>query len=377
MIIGITGFNGAGKSTVAKYLEGKGFLYLSMNKILSEECKKRGLSDDRDDLVVVANELRNKLGPSALIKITQDYFKPNKDVVIESLRNPEEVRELKAKNRFYLIGLNADINLRYMRARKRARDSEIVSFEKFAENEKRELSNTTINAQLLLETYRLKDFEIINDWDLDSLYERVDIILSLIDSMKNAYERFDNSYVTIYKFKEKVISRPFKDKYYLNIAREVAKRSTCLNVRYGALIVKNDQIISTGYVGAPRGVMSSLDKGFCLRRQFNIPSGSNYEICRSVHAEQNAIINAARAGVSLLDSKMYFFGEKYDKDGSLSLINGFPCFICKKMILNAGIKEFISVNESGEIVYFDVNDWRKQWQERDMLDDQVKYSAKY
>ncbi len=377
MILGITGFNASGKSTVAKYLEGKGFLYLSMNKILSEECKKRGISNDRDNLVVVANELRAELGPSALVKIAKNYFNNAENIVIESLRNPEEVRELRNETNFYLLGMNADIKLRYERAKQRARDNEIISFEKFIANEKRELSNDSENAQKLLDTYKLKDFEIINDQDLENLYERIDILLSLIKSNDSPYKRFDNSYVTIYKIGEKVILRPFKDKYYLSIAREVAKRSTCLNVRYGAILVKDDQIISTGYVGAPRGVMSSLDKGFCLRRSLNIPSGSNYEICRSVHAEQNAIINAARAGTSLLGASLYFFGEKYNSDGSLSLVNGYPCFICKKMILNAGIKRFISVNDKGEITYYDVDEWRSHWQEHDMLDDQVKYSAKY
>ncbi|MDK2850005.1 MAG: dCMP deaminase [Candidatus Woesearchaeota archaeon] len=377
MIIGITGFNGAGKSTIAKYLEEKGFLYLSMNTILSEECKKRGLSNDRDNLITVANELREKLGPAALVKIAKESFEPNKDIVIESLRNPEEVKELKSYDKFYLIGVNADINKRFERIKLRKRDLESMSFKKFVENERRELTNTTLNAQLLLDTYKLKDFEIVNDFDLNNLYERVELILSIITSIKDPYDRFDKSYVSVYKFDKKVILRPFKDKYYLSIAREVAKRSTCLNVRYGAIIVKDDQIISTGYVGAPRDVLSSLDKGFCLRRQLNIPSGSNYEICRSVHAEQNAIINAARAGVSLLGSKMYFFGERYNSDGSLSLVTGYPCFICKKMIINAGIKNFISITEKGEIAYYDVNEWKENWRKKDMLEDNVKYSVKY
>ena len=94
--------------------------------------------------------------------------------------------------------------------------------------------------------------------------------------------------------------RPEKDQYYLDIAKVVSARSTCLKVLMGAIIVKEDQIIATGYVGSPRHTKSSIEHKVCLRQQLNIPSGTQYELCRSVHAEQNAIINAARAGVSLL-----------------------------------------------------------------------------
>ena len=90
----------------------------------------------------------------------------------------------------------------------------------------------------------------------------------------------------------------------------VSQRSTCLKVLIGAIIVKEDQIIATGYVGAPRHTRSSLEHGFCLRQKLHIPSGTQYELCRSVHAEQNAIINSARAGVSLFGGDMYIFGER-------------------------------------------------------------------
>ena len=95
-------------------------------------------------------------------------------------------------------------------------------------------------------------------------------------------------------------TRTSKDHYYLGIAKEVASRSTCWRRAIGAIIVRDDQIISTGYVGAPRKTKDSLEHGFCLRDKLGIPHGQRYELCRSVHAEQNAIINAARAGVSLL-----------------------------------------------------------------------------
>jgi len=169
-----------------------------------------------------------------------------------------------------------------------------------------------------------------------------------------------------------MIFRPEKDQYYLDIARVVATRSTCLKVILGAIILKEDQIIATGYVGAPRKTKSSLEHGFCLRKKLNIPSGQQYELCRSVHAEQNAIINAARAGVSLLGGNMYIYGETRDTG---EVINAFPCFICKKMIINAGLNRVITSVKDNEKGYmaFTVEEWIEEWQKIDIIDDRYKY----
>ncbi|MFQ6037044.1 MAG: cytidine/deoxycytidylate deaminase family protein [Candidatus Aminicenantales bacterium] len=164
--------------------------------------------------------------------------------------------------------------------------------------------------------------------------------------------------------------RSSKDTYYLNIAREVSRHSTCHRRSIGALIIRDDQIISTGYVGAPRKTKDSLEHGFCLRDRLNIPHGQRYELCRSVHAEQNAIINAARAGVSLLGGDMYIYGSIPGKDRP---INAFPCFICKKMIINAGLNRIICSTEEGKMKVFRVSDWVKDWQENDIIDDKHQY----
>jgi len=174
----------------------------------------------------------------------------------------------------------------------------------------------------------------------------------------------------------KTAQRPSKDQYYLNIAREVSKRATCMRAHFGCIIVKDDQIISTGYVGAPRKTKDCLERGNCLRQQLHIPSGQQYELCRSVHAEQNAIINAARAGVSLLGGNMYLYGVKI-VDGKEYQTFAYPCFICKKMIINAGIKKFIGHNEQGEMIVHDVEQWALDWAESDMIDDKQKYTGSY
>jgi len=168
-----------------------------------------------------------------------------------------------------------------------------------------------------------------------------------------------------------MIERPAKEDYYLNIAQVVSRRSTCLKVLIGAIIVKEDQIIATGYVGAPRHTRSSLEHGFCLRRKLQIPSGTQYELCRSVHAEQNAIINAARAGVSLLGGDMYIFGEERE---SGKTIFAFPCFICKKMIINAGLNRIVvSQPDAERRRIFQVDDWAREWLDQDILEDSVRY----
>ena len=168
--------------------------------------------------------------------------------------------------------------------------------------------------------------------------------------------------------------RPKKEQYYLDIAKVVSARSTCLKVLIGAIIVKEDQIIATGYVGAPRKTKSSLDHDFCLRQQLQIPSGTQYELCRSVHAEQNAIINAARAGVSLLSGDMYIFGENRLTGKALF---AFPCYICKKMIINAGLNRIIVSSEGAEkYQIFSTHDWITEWQANDIIDDRYKYGQK-
>ncbi|MDI6698239.1 MAG: dCMP deaminase family protein [Candidatus Saccharicenans sp.] len=164
--------------------------------------------------------------------------------------------------------------------------------------------------------------------------------------------------------------RVSKDEYYLGIAREVSLRSTCFRRSLGAIIVRDDQIISTGYVGAPRKTRDSLEHGFCLRDRLGIPHGQRYELCRSVHAEQNAIINAARAGVSLLGGDMFIYGRD-PRTGQE--IDAFPCFICKKMIINAGLNRVVCSTASGGLQVFLVADWIRDWQTNDILDDTHQY----
>lgn len=136
--------------------------------------------------------------------------------------------------------------------------------------------------------------------------------------------------------------RPGKTDYYLNIALDVAARGTCLRRNFGTVIVKDDAIVSTGYTGAPRGLPNCCDLGTCERERRGIPSGERYELCRSVHAEMNAIINAGRD--KTLGATLYLAGFDV-KSGEL--IDAEPCFLCKRVIINAGIYKVICRNKDG------------------------------
>ena len=146
-----------------------------------------------------------------------------------------------------------------------------------------------------------------------------------------------------------------KINYYLEIADTVLKRATCLRRNYGAVIVKNDEIISTGYNGAPRGRKNCIDLGYCAREKLNIKSGEKYELCRSVHAEQNAIISAARKDT--IGATMYMVGRDVKTGEVLDNIDS--CSMCKRVVINAGIEKVIVKDKNAECGYkiMDVNDW--------------------
>ena len=149
------------------------------------------------------------------------------------------------------------------------------------------------------------------------------------------------------------MGRISKENYYLNIAETVLDRATCLRRVYGAIRVKNDEIISTGYNGAPRGRQNCVDMGFCTREAMKIPSGERYELCRSVHAEANAIISAARRDT--VGSTLYLVGRDA-RTGEL-LPNATSCSMCRRLVINAGIEKVVIRNTETEFTVVDVEDW--------------------
>lgn len=150
-----------------------------------------------------------------------------------------------------------------------------------------------------------------------------------------------------------MIERRDKINYYLDLAETVSKRSTCIRRKYGAVIVKNDEVISTGYVGAPRGRKNCTDTGICIRQQMSIPRGERYELCRSVHAEMNAIISASRD--KMIGSAMYLAGV--DAQSGEYIPNSNSCSMCKRVIINAGIERVYIRDSRDEYRMIEVQEW--------------------
>ena len=149
------------------------------------------------------------------------------------------------------------------------------------------------------------------------------------------------------------MTRRDKINYYLDIAESVLKRGTCMRRKFGAIIVKNDEIISTGYVGAPRGRMNCSDLGYCMREKLNIPKGERYELCRSVHAEANAIISAPRS--EMIGASIYLACHDAKTDTLYGEVE--PCSMCKRLIINAGITTVYVRTTEDEYRTIDVNSW--------------------
>ncbi len=144
-----------------------------------------------------------------------------------------------------------------------------------------------------------------------------------------------------------------KENYYLDIAETVLTRGTCLRRKFGAIIVNADQILSTGYTGAPRGRKNCCDLNMCVREKLNVPRGQRYELCRSVHAEANAIIAASRE--SMIGATLYLVGRdaqtnEYVKDAN-------SCGMCKRLIINAGIQRVVIRDTKDEYREINVRDW--------------------
>lgn len=149
------------------------------------------------------------------------------------------------------------------------------------------------------------------------------------------------------------MNRRDKYNYYLDIAETVLERGTCLRRNYGSIIVKNDEIISTGYTGAPRGRKNCIDLKKCIREELHIPRGTHYELCRSVHSEANAIISASRK--DMIGATLYLVGK--DSKTKEYVANANSCSMCKRLIINSGISLVVIRDSKDEYRVIDVNSW--------------------
>ena len=149
------------------------------------------------------------------------------------------------------------------------------------------------------------------------------------------------------------MDRRDKQNYYLDIAETVLERGTCLRRNYGSIIVKNDEIISTGYTGAPRGRKNCIDLNSCIREKLQVPRGTHYELCRSVHSEANAIISASRK--DMIGATLYLVGRDAKTKEYVSDANS--CSMCKRLIINSGISHVIIRDSKEEYRKISVDSW--------------------
>lgn len=305
MIIGLTGKNASGKGEVAKFLQDRGFIFLSLSDVLRNELKKRRLPITRDHLTDVGNELRQKHGPGVLAQHILDSLGDTAHYVIDSFRNPTEVEVFRHRPDFLLWSIEAAPRVRFERIKARARENDPRTFSDFNLVEKREARNQDKNKQNLEDCAALADAHIANNATLDALYRR------LVPLTKKALAS---------------IPRPSWDEYFMRIAQVVAKRSNCLKRKVAAVIVKDGRIISTGYNGTPRHTKNCYQGG-CPRCNQVGPSGKGLSECYCSHGEENAIVQAAYHGISIKDSTLYTTFS--------------PCLLCTKMIINSGVREVI------------------------------------
>ncbi|MDD5566990.1 MAG: AAA family ATPase [Patescibacteria group bacterium] len=181
MIIGITGTLGAGKGTVVEYLKKKGYKHYSVREFLLKQIRKLGLPENRDSMVMVANDLRKKYSPSYIAEeLYKEAEKADGNCVIESLRAPREVEALKNKDRFYLLAVDAELKIRFERIKKRNSETDAVNFEEFVENEQREMNSTDPTKPNISRCMTMADFVIDNNGSFDELYAKIDEILEKI-----------------------------------------------------------------------------------------------------------------------------------------------------------------------------------------------------
>jgi dCMP deaminase len=313
MIIGITGTLGAGKGTVVDFLKERGFSHYSVREFLIEEISTRGLDVNRDSMISVANDLRAKFGASYIV---EELFKRAEekggDCVIESVRCLGEAEALKEKGGFAFWAVDADVETRYARIVERKSSTDRVSFQDFVRQEESEMENVDPSKQNLKVCIEMADVCFRNDWTVSELKGKVEKALEQVSEDETQGEKY---------------VRPTWDEYFMDICRAVAKRGTCDRGRTSCVIVKNKQILVTGYAGSPLGLPHCDEVGHQFENTIHEDGVKRSHCIRTTHGEQNAICQAAKIGVPIDGATLYCKME--------------PCPVCAKMIINSGIKRVV------------------------------------
>jgi dCMP deaminase len=307
MYIGITGLYCSGKDSVAEILAKRGFGHLSLSDGVRKEMKDKGIKITRDNLISFANEMRVKFGEGIWAKKIIEQIEKNDldNVVITSIRSPSEVKELERLKNFFLIYVEAPLKLRFERAQLRNRENDPKTLKEFVKKENFERYGKK-NQQNIDPVLKKAKIHVLNDLSLEDLNKKVELVL--IDLKKK-------------------LKRPNWDEYFMDIVKTVSSRATCDRGRTACVIVKDKRILCTGYVGSPIGLPHCDEVGHLYEIRYD-ENGKKTEHCiRTVHAEQNAIAQAARYGIPIEGATVYMKLE--------------PCFWCVKQMINAGIKRVV------------------------------------
>lgn len=306
MILGLTGKNGSGKGEAAEFLKKLGYHYHSLADVVREELTSRGVEVTRDALIKTANELRATFGASVLAERVLAKLDPEKNYVIDSIRNPFEVEALRrGRKDFHLTAIEADPRIRFERLKNRNRENDPQSYDDFLKLEAQEAGSNDPATQQLNRTIELADAIVENNTTLEDLQEEARQVLRALAINT---------------------SRPDWDEYFMRIAQVAALRSNCIKRKVAAIITADRRIISTGYNGTPRGI-KNCNEGGCPRCHTFGASGEDLEKCLCVHAEENAIVQAAYHGTRIAGATLY---STYS-----------PCLGCSKLIINGGIREVV------------------------------------
>lgn len=307
MIVGVAGSYCAGKDTLAAYLASKGFTHISLSDLLRAELRARKNEVTRDNLIALGNELRAKFGHGVLASMALDSIEPDKPHVISSIRNPVELEVLRKRKNFIMTWVDAPPKTRFKRMQARGKaGEELPTYDAFLASERKEQSDDPAGQQM------------------HKIAEAADVVITNTGTTEEFFRKAD---LFLKKYGPLLDKRPDWDEYFIGIMRQVGRRGTCDRGKSGAVLVKDKRLLSTGYVGAPAGLPHCDEAGHEMHT-VNNPDGTTSSHCiRTTHAEQNAIVQAARHGIPIEGAALYCKME--------------PCYACAKMIINAGIRRVV------------------------------------
>ena len=310
--IGVTGLFCSGKDTFANYLLMRGFEHISLSEILRDEARKRSISLTRKNLQKLGNELRKKEGNDILAKKALEKMNDSKDYVISSIRNPLEVKLLASTSQFLLVNIESQIEERFRRlvAREdvRGEDKANLTFDSFVESEKKELSSNDKSAQQIKNCIEMARITIINNQTVENFHSIIQEAMPKIIELA-------------------IHVRPTWDEYFTDMSNIVGKRGTCDRGRSGAVLVKDKRVISTGYVGSPPNLAHCDEVGHWFKKTIHDDGNITQHCIRTVHAEANAVAQAAKHGISTEGTTLYCKME--------------PCLDCTKLLISSGIKRIV------------------------------------